>query len=151
MARSVQVYPRAMIAGPTWILSVEVRDGSETFTFEHRVAAGIAIIGNLRLLKIVFDLTIGDADTAADVDAALFADDIRPGPQVGTVWGNWQSTAEGIIGTRTQLTEAVFWADWTRQNTAAMRNDARRALEIQRGWTVTFIHQHEGDGGVTEG
>ena len=150
MSRTLHVYPKAIIDGSEWKLIVKVGDSR----FIHTVAAGVTAEVPLLLLKIVFDLIVGDDDTDQDVDDALFVDDIRPGPQVETVWGNWQATAESIItGLDPGYTVADFWAAWTRGNTEAMRNDANRALVagpggIGRGWDVPAgtIHQHEGDG-----
>ena len=125
--------------------------------FRHVVGAGVTADPPVQLLKVVFDLTVEDSDTDADVDDALFLDDIQPGPSTATVWGNWQIRAEGIIsGLSPGYTVDDFWAAWTGGNTQAVRNDANRALVsgpggIGRGWTITSFHQHEGDGTVLEG
>ncbi len=153
MARSLSVYPKAILEGSTWTLIVKV-DGSR---FEHVVPAGVTAETPLQLLKVVFDLTVEDTDTDQDVDDALFVDDIQPGPSTATVWGNWQEVAEGIIsGLSPGYTVDDFWAAWTMGDTQAVRNDANRALVsgpggIGRGWTITGFHQHEGDRTVTEG
>ncbi len=146
--RTVEVYPKAFLDGSTWHLIVSV-DESE---FEHLVSAGITTVIPLVLLKVVFDLIVEDTDLDSDVDDALFLDDIQPGPSTATVWGNWQATAEGIItGLSPGYTADDFWAAWTRGDTEAVRQDAQRALVsgpggIGRGWTITSVHQHEGDG-----
>lgn len=148
MARNLQIYPTARIEAATWSYYLDVTDSATRVTshFEHVVAAGVTAERPLHLLKVVFDLVVDDTDTDQDVDDALFVDDIRPGPQVETVWGNWQNLAENIIsGLTGGYTERDFWAGWRPQDTSAMRSDARRALVTQRGWTVTFVHQHEGD------
>ena len=127
--------------------------------FDHLVAAGVTAEVPLVLLKLSFHLTVEDSDTDTDVDDSLFVDDIRPGPQAETVWGNWQTRAEGIIaGLSPGYTEQDFWAAWTTGDTQAVRQDAQRALTtgpggIGRGWTITFFHQHEGTDPpwVTEG
>ena len=159
MARNLQVYPKATIDGSTWRVSGRVDEfaaGTST-RFEHIVPAGVTAATPLLLLKIVFDLTVEDTDTDQDVNDALFLDDIAPGPSTATVWSNWQVRAEGIIsGLSPSYTEADFWAAWTEGDTQAMRQDAQRALVsgpggIGRGWTITFFHQHEGDGAVLEG
>ncbi len=156
MARTLHVYPKAILDASTWLLIVKV--GSSRF--EHTVPAGVTATTELRLLKLVFDLTVEDTDTDEDVDDALFDDDIHPSPgQHETVWGNWQTTAEGIItGLDPGYTAADFWAEWTHGNTQAVRNDANRALVsgpggIGRGWEVVAgtLHQHEGDGTTTDG
>ncbi len=153
MSRSLNVYPKATLDGSTWRLVVKV-DGDR---FNHVVPAGVTAETSLTLLKVVFDLTVEDTDTNADVDDALFVDDIQPGPSTATVWGNWQAIAEGIIaGLDPGYTVEDFWTAWTVGDTQAVRNDAQRALVsgpggIGRGWTITFFHQHEGDGAVTEG
>ncbi len=153
VARSLDVYPKATLDGSTWLLVVKV-DGSR---FEHLVPAGVAAETPLQLLKVVFELTVEDSDTGQDVDDALFLDDIQPGPSTATVWGNWQLIAEGIItGLDPGYTVDDFWAAWTMGDTQAVRNDANRALVsgpggIGRGWTITSVHQHEGDGTVLEG
>ena len=153
MARSLQVYPKAFLDESTWRLVVKV--GSSRF--EHVVPAGVTADPPLQLLKLVFDLTVENTDTDADVDTALFQDDIQPGPSTATVWSGWQTTAEGIIsGLDPGYTVDDFWAAWTGGDTQAVRNDANRALVsgpggIGRGWTITGFHQHEGDGTVLEG
>ena len=153
MARSLSVYPKATLDGSTWRLVVKV-DGDR---FNHVIPAGVTAETPLTLLKVVFDLTVEDTDTNADVDDALFVDDIKPGPSTATVFGNWQAIAEGIIaGLDPGYTVEDFWSAWTTGDTQSVRNDANRALVsgpggIGRGWTITFVHQHEGDGTVTEG
>ena len=153
MARQLQVYPKATLDGSTWLLRVKVGNSR----FEHLVPAGVTAETSLELLKVVFGLTVEDSDTDSDVDAALFLDDIQPGPSMATVWGNWQETAEGIISSLDPgYTVADFWVAWTMGDTQAVRNDAQRALVsgpggIGRGWTITRFHQHEGDGTVSEG
>ena len=159
MARNLQVYPKVILDGSTWLVSGRV-DEFATGTsseFLHVVSAGVTAEVPLKLLKIVFDLTVEDTDTDQDVDNALFVDDIQPGPSTATVWGNWQARAEGIItGLSPGYTERDFWAAWTTGDTQGMRQDAQHALEsgpggIGRGWTITFFHQHEGDGSELEG
>ena len=156
MARTLRVYPKAVIAGSTWTLLVKVNEpGTGTNSrFDHTVVAGVTITGvPLRLLKFVFGLVVDDTDTDQEIDDALFFDDIKPGPQVETVWGNWQDLAEGILGGLPADTDELdFWAEWSKSNTAGVRNDARRALITQRGWTIPAgtIHQHEGDSTVLE-
>lgn len=148
MARTLQVFPSARLENATWRYFLDVTDRATRGTthFEHVVAAAVTAERPLHLLKVVVDLVVADTDTDQDVDAALFEDDIRPGPQVETVWGNWQSLAESIIGALVGgYTERDFWNGWRPQDTSAMRQDARRALVTQRGWTVTAVHQHEGD------
>ncbi len=159
MARNLGVYPKVILDGSTWLASGRVRENATgtSSRFDHVVPAGVTAEIPLTLLKIMFNLTVEDTDTDQDVDDALFVDDIRPGPSVETVWGNWQARAEGIItGLDPGYTETDFLAAWTQGDTQAMRNDAQRALTtgpggIGRGWTITFFHQHEGDGTVTEG
>ena len=154
MARSVQVYPKAFLKDSTWHLIVKV----DRSRFEHIIPAGVVPAATpLQLLKLVFGLTVEDSDFDSDVDDALFIDDIQPGPQTATVWGNWQEIAEGIItGLDPGYTVEDFWLAWTGGNTQAVRNDANRALVagpggIGRGWTITSFHQHEGDGTVLDG
>ena len=153
MARNFEVYPKAFLRDSTWHLTVGVADSD----FDHLIPAGVTAETSLVLLKVVFDLTVEDIDTDQDVDDALFVDDIKPGPTTETVWGNWQAIAEGIItGLSPGYTAEDFWAAWTMGDTQAVRNDVQRALVsgpggIGRGWTITSLHQHEGDGTVTEG
>ncbi len=161
MSRTLHVYPKAIIDGSTWTYTLKVYEPATRVNerFEQSFAAGVTVTTELRLLKVSWDLIVGDFDTPSDVDDALFVDDIRPGPQVETVWGNWQATAEGIIaGLTPGYTVTDFWAAWTRGDTEAMRNDANRALVagpggIGRGWEVVAgsLHQHEGDGTNTDG
>ncbi len=149
MARTLHVYPKAIIDGSTWTFLNKI--GSSRL--EHTVAAGVTAETRLRLLKVSFDLIVDDTDTDQDVDDALFLDDIQPGPQTLTVWEDWQNTAEGIIsGLTSPYDESNFWAAWTQGDTQAMRNSANRALVsgpggIGRGWIIIpgSLHQHEGD------
>lgn len=162
MARNLQVYPKAVLDGSIWFVTGKV-DEFATGTrsrFEHVIPAGVTAETSLPLLKIVFDVIVEDTDTDQDVDDALFVDDIKPAPgirNIETVWSNWQARAEGIIaGLAPGYTVKDFWAAWTMGDTQAFRNDANRALVsgpggIGRGWTITFFHQHEGDGTVLEG
>ncbi len=159
MARTLSVYPKASIDGSVWTLLMKVYEpatGVQSRLFET-VAAGLTVERPLPLLKAVFDLIVADLDTDQGVADSLFVDDIRPGPQSETVWGNWQTRAEGIIaGLTSGYTVADFWAAWTGGDTQAVRNDVQRALVsgpggIGRGWTITGFHQHEGDGTVTDG
>ncbi len=155
MARNLHVYPKATIDASTWTLLVKVfdQDTRTTTRNEIQTAAGVIAETPLRLLKVSFDLVVGDADTDQDVVDAFTVDDIKPGAQTETVWGNWIETAEGIIGGLASPYTAVdFWAAWAPNDTAGMRQDARRALITQRGWTVPVgtIHQHEGDGTSTD-
>ena len=159
MARNLQVYPKAFLNGSTWhvVGKVDEPTAGTHSRFEHVVPAGVTAETSVQLLKLVFGLIVEDTDTDQDVDDALFIDDIKPGPAVETVWGNWQVRAEGIItGLDPGYTVDDFWAAWTMGDTQAVRNDAQRALVsgpggIGRGWTITSLHQHEGDGTVTEG
>ena len=156
MARNLQVYPKVILNGSTWDVVGKVDEfatGARS-RFKHLVPAGVTAEVPLRMLKIVFDLTVEDTDIDQDVDDALFVDDIKPGPSVQTVWSNWQAIAEGIItGLSPGYTENVFWAAWTEDDTKAIRDDANRALVSPsgRGWTITGFHQHEGDGTVVNG
>ncbi len=150
MARTLHVYPKAIIDGSTWTFVDKVGDSR----FEHTIAAGVTATTELRLLKFVLDLIVDDTDTDQDVDDALFLDDIQPGPQTETVWEVWQKIAEGILEPSDTLES--FWAKWTEGDTQAMRNAVNRALVsgpggIGQGWTVTGFHQHEGDGTITDG
>lgn len=160
VARNLHIYPKAVIDGSEWTFLVKVYDVDTRVNsrFEHTVAAGVTADVPLRLLKVSWDMIVADTDTDQDVDDALFVDDIRPGPQTETVWGNWVDTAEGIIsGLSDPYTVQDFWAEWTFGLTQAVRNDANRALVsgpggIGRGWTVVAgtVHQHEGDGTSTD-
>jgi hypothetical protein len=124
--------------------------------FVETIPAGLTVERPLPLLKVVWDLVVADSDTDQDVADSLFVDDIKPGPQTETVWGNWQTRAEGIIsGLSTGYTVADFWSAWTRGDTEAVRNDSQRAMVsgpggIGRGWTISNVHQHEGDGTNTD-
>lgn len=152
MARNLQVYPKAWIVGSEWTLRVTVTDGTITSRFLHVVPAGVTATTQLVTLKLVVGLTVGDTDTDQDVDDSLFVDDIRPGPQVGTVWGNWRATAETIINSLpVGYTIDDYTAGWTPALTGGVRTDARRAWGNQgRGWTVTSVHQHEAVGNLGE-
>jgi hypothetical protein len=155
VARTLHVYPKALIDGSTWTFIVKVGDSR----FTHDVPAGVTAAVPLVLLKVSFDLTVEDSDTDEDVDDALFLDDIRPGPQTLTAWEDWQDIAEGIIDTLDPgYTAADFQAAWTGGDTQAVRNSFQRALVAGpggagRGWEIVdgTVHQHEGDGTNTDG
>ena len=155
--RAVHVYPEAHLAGAEWTFSILItdQDTGERIEPEHTAAAGVTAETPLTLLKVAWDMAIGDTDTLEDVDAALWQDDIHPAPgQTETVWGNWQAAAEAIItGLPAGYTLEDFRAGWTKQATARVRQDANRALVIQRGWQIDAgsVHQHEGDGTATDG
>ena len=161
MTRTLHVYPEASIAAASWTLTMKVSEAATGVSarFTETVPAGVFAEQPLDLLKVSWDLIVADADTDRDVADALFIDDIKPGSGVETVWGNWQSRAEGIItGLTPGYTLEDFLAAWTMGDTQAMRNDAQRALTtgpggIGRGWTVVAgsVHQHEGDGSSTDG
>jgi len=153
VARSLNVYPKAVLTGASWLFIVKVYEAATgtSSRFEHTISAGVTAETPLTLLKLSFDMVVDDTDTDQDVDDALFVDDIRPGPQVETVWGNWQELAEvKISGLSSGYTVDDFSATWSKQNTNTVRQDVKRALITQRGWSVLFVHQHEGDRSVTE-
>lgn len=149
MARTLHVYPKASIEGSMWTLTMKVYEPATKANsrFTESVAAGLTVERPLPLLKVVWDLEVFDTDTDQDVADSLFVDDITPGPSTETVWGNWQTRAEGIIsGLASGYTVADFWSAWSTKNTKSVRNDAKRAMITQRGWTISNVHQHEGDG-----
>lgn len=155
MARNLVVMTKGWIDGSTWTLRTQFHDddtGVKTTIF-YTTAAGLTAERPLTSPRLSFDLVVGDADTEQDVVDALTLDDIKPGGGFETVFGNWIAIAEGHISVlSTGYTRDDFWAEWTKQNTSAIRSDARRALVTQRGWTVVAgsVHQHEGDGTTTE-
>ena len=148
----VEVYPKAWLDGSTWHARFRVKDlaTGAASEFEHSEAAGVSTVEPLRLLKLVVGLDMPDGTAPEDVRDSILADDIKPGGGEETVWGNWIEIAEAIVGTSTDLTQEEFWADWAPNMTNAVRSDARRAWVTQRGWTVLWVHQHEGDGTVLE-
>lgn len=148
MSKLLHVYPKAVLDSSTWFLDVKVFEAATRLTtrFTHEIPAGV--VGNIRELKVTFNVVVSDTDFALDVDDALFVDDIKGGPSVETVWGNWQERAEKNY--TPGMTQVEYWAEWSKQDTAKTRNDARRSLVTQRGWSVTAIHQHEGDGTNTD-
>jgi hypothetical protein len=155
MARNLHVYPKAVLDGSTWTLLVKVYEHATGVNsrFLHSVPAGVTVTTPLHELKVSFDLVVADTDTDQDVDDALFIDDIKPGAQIGTVWSEWQGRAETIIsGLAPGFTLIDYWSEWKKSDTAKTRNDARRALVTQRGWTIVAgsVHQHEGDGTNTD-
>lgn len=147
MARTLEIYPQATLEGATWTYTLEVSSASGVTEFTHTAAAGIVALTPLRVLKVVFSLTVGDTVTDADIDAALFVDTISRGPNRNqTLWASWQARAEtNIAALVPPYTETDFLAAWTTGHTSRIRSDARDILEQQRGWTVTAAHQHEGD------
>ena len=154
MARLLHVYPKAVIDGSFWSLHVKVYDQTTHVNsrFVHVIPAGVTAELPMRLLKLSYDLTVADTDTDQDVDDAHFVDTASGGPTNGdTLWETWQALAESrIAGLTTGYTQADFFAAWTQQNTARVRTAARRILINGRGWTVSSVHQHEGDGTVTD-
>ena len=155
MARNLHVYPKAGIAGTEWWFLVKIfdQDTRVQSRFEHVETAGVTAEVPLTLLKLCFDMVVEDTDLDSDVDDALYVDDIKPGGGVKTVWGDWRDVAEAIISSLPPgYTRADFWAEWSKQKTDAVKADARRALITQRGWSIPVgsIHQHEGDGTVTD-
>jgi hypothetical protein len=155
MARFLHVYPKAGIIGSEWWFHVKVFDQTTRVSskFKHTIAAGVTAEIPLVLLKVGWDMTTDDSATDSDVDDALFVDDIKPGAGAETVWSNWQEIAESIIsGLLPGYSYADFKAAWSTNDTSSVRADARRALVTQRGWVIetASIHQHEGDGSVTE-
>ncbi len=157
MARVLHVYPKASIDAATWTYLVKVSEEatSSYSRFTHEVAAGVTAEVPMRLLKISFDLEVSDTDTDQDVDDALWLDTASGGPTNGeTLWETWQGLAEAkIAGLATGYSQDDFWAEWSKQNTARVRNAARRILINGRSWTIPggSVHQHEGDGTNTDG
>jgi hypothetical protein len=127
LARNLAIYPKATLVGDQWRFVVNVWGDGPRSKFEHIETAGVTAEVPLTLLKLAYDLTVGDTDTNADVDDAHYVDTASGGPTNGeTLWESWRELAESII------------------------NAARRILVNGRGWTVGSVHQHEGDNTVTE-
>lgn len=152
MARNLSVYPKATLIGDQWQFVVNVWDATSRSKFVHSETAGVTADVPLTLLKLAYDLTVADTDLDSDVDDAHWVDTAAGGPTNGeTLWESWRSLAETkIAGLSPGYTLADFRAAWTQQNTARVRTAARRILINGRGWTVGSVHQHEGDGTVTE-
>jgi hypothetical protein len=152
VARNLHVYPKATITGTQWDFVVNVWGDGPRTKHRHTIPAAVTAETPLVLLKLAFDLTVADTDTNQDVDDAMWLDTAAGGPTNGeTLWESWQDLAESIIsGLTSGYTLGDFRAGWTQQNTARIRTAARRILINGRGWTVTDVHQHEGDGTVTE-
>lgn len=155
MARNLHVYPKVLLDGSTWTLILKVYEPATGVTsrIEDSTAAGVTTASPVRLLKISFDLTVGDSDTDQDVFDALTVDDIKPGPQTATVASNWIDRAETAIGTLSAAWgQADFNAAQKKPDTSKMRGDANKALVDQRGWVIVAgsVHQHEGDGTNTD-
>lgn len=163
MARSLHVYPKATLVDSTWLVKLSVAefddaDGSilNHMKFKPDIPAGVTAEIPLPLLKMAFDLITDhtgtdDFDTvvAQDVYDAIFVDDIQPGGGYETVWSNWQEQAEATIEAMSSPhTRQDFWSRWTKQAIQSVRDDARRALITQRGWTVPVgeFYQRLGDG-----
>lgn len=157
MARNLNVYPKVHLSGSTWLVRVKIQDDAgNAEVIEHSEPSSVPGEasdqegGQLLLLKLVVEMTVADTDTFQDVADAFLVDDIRPGPQTETVWGNWRDEAESILAGMAQpYTMSEFYAEWSKQATQQIRQDARRALVTQRGWTVTHVKQSEGDGSST--
>ena len=154
MPRNLQVYPKVILDGSLWTLKLDVsEEGVKEADLTFSLPAGVVSALPLVLLKVAFDIEVGDTDTAQDVMDALTDDDIKPGPQTETVATNWIERAEAdITGLPPAFTAEAFTAAQSKQDTSRMRSDALQAFD-DRSWTVTFFHQHEGDviRTVTEG
>jgi len=151
MARNLHVYPKATLVGDQWLFIVKVGEKATGVTnrFEHVETAGVTAEIPLYLLKICFDMTVDDAVTDQDIDDSLYLDDIKNGPGVETVWGNWRDLAEGIIsGLTPGYALPDFFIEWSNKDTKQTRNDARKALVTQRDYYIDpgSVHQHQGDG-----
>lgn len=160
MARTLHVYPKARVDGFEWTLIVKIYEPATRIGTRTELVAGAAMAVEvpLTLLKVGWDLIVADTDTDQDVVDSLTVDDIAPGPDIETVWINWMFRARTIVfGLTSPYTEADFWAAWTTGDTAQVRLDAQRAMVSGpaggRGWTVVAgsVHQHEGDGTLTDG
>lgn len=153
MARAVTLHPKATIDGPLWSLLVKVEDDvtDERFRATYTAVALTPSTRPLYTLKVSIGLQIADTDTLADVADAITVDDIQPGPSVATVWDEWREIAEGNIdGLAGGYGLSDWWASWSKADTNKVRQDFRAALVTGRGWTVTSVHQHEGDGSNTD-
>lgn len=156
MSRNLNVYPKAVLTGSTWLYSLRIYEHA-TFTqsvFDHSIITGLVVTDPLIDLKAVFDLVVPLAVIDTQIDDALFKLDIRrgAGPQpVETVWSNFRARAETLITGLTVVDQESFWSAWTDQDTRQTRDDVKRALVDLNGWTITVgtIHQHEGDGSNT--
>ncbi len=153
MARTLHVYPKVILDGSTWTLHLDVsEDGVKEADLTFSIVGGVTSVLSLVLLKIVFNVVVGDADTAQDVLDALTVDDIQPGVQFKTVASNWIERAENDIdGLPPGFIAADFKAAQSKQDTSKMRADTKKALVDGRGWTIANVHQHEGDGTNTDG
>ncbi len=156
MARILHVYPKVILEGSLWTLYLDVSEGGvKEADLTFSLPAGVSSAFPLVLLKVNFDLVVGDADTAQDVLNALTIDDIKAGQQIETVATNWIERAEiAINGLPLGFTAVDFQAAQSKQDTSKMRGDARKAMG-DRGWTeapdaVGSVHQHEGDGSNTD-
>ena len=154
MARQLHVYPKALIEASTWTYLIKVYEPATRVNsrFEHTVPAGVTADVPLVLLKLSYDLTVGDTDTDQDVDTAHFVDTASGGPTNGqTLWESWQTLAESnLAGLTAPYTQADYWAEWSKKNTQRVRQAGNRILVNGRGWTVQNVHQHEGDGTNTD-
>ena len=155
MVRNLHVYPKVILDGSTWTLYLDVsEDGVKEADLEFSLLAGVTTTFPLVLLKVSFDVIVGDTDTAQDVMDALTVDDIKPGPQTATVATNWVERAEADInGLSPGFTAEDFKAAQSKQDSSKMRADATKAMG-DRGWvenpdSVGSVHQHEGDGSNT--
>lgn len=148
MARTLHVYPKAIIDGSEWTYVVKV--GASRFT--HTIPSGVAADVPMRLLKLSYDLTVADTDTDEDVDDAHWSDTASGGPTSGeTLWETWQALAEvNLTAAGSPHTQAGLYAEWSKQNTQRIRQAGNRILVNGRGWTIANVHQHEGDGTNTD-
>lgn len=155
MARELHVYPKATIEASTWTFLVKIYEPLTRVNsrFEHTIPAGVTADVPLVLLKLNYDLIVGDADSDADVDTAHFVDTASGGPTNGeTLWETWQILAESTLNSLTApYTQTDYYAEWSKQDTQRVRQAGNRILVNGRGWTVLNVHQHEGDGTTTDG
>jgi hypothetical protein len=145
------VYPKVTLRESTWRVILKVDEPGAHSRFRHTVPAGVTAEVPLMMLKLAFDLTVPDTTAHADVDTALFTDLIDRGKDKNkTVWQVWQQLAEDILTGLTDYTWREYLAEWSTNDTQRVRNAAKNTLITQRGWVVTDVHQHEGDGSITK-
>lgn len=149
MARNLAITPKIVLDGSDWVLAFFVydKDLRVRSKFKYVFPASVSSPVPIRLLKVAFDMIVDDTDTDQMVADAFVYEDIRSGPQVETVIGNWIGLAETQIqGLGDPWTYNDFVAAWTPNEVNAVIGDVRTL--IKNRWTIPVgeIHYHSSEG-----
>ena len=140
MARVIEVYPKVVLDGSTWLIRVKMRviDTGQNQVVERAFPAGVT--GDLRLLKLVLIVRVPNRVTPVQLGGGLFDHTIGTVTYPGTFWDYWQDQAETHITAGSGTGKAA---------TKALR-DGFETMIGQLGGSVLRVHQHEDDGTNTD-